>query len=282
MVEEQPLQIGISAPAGPQFLIVGRGDRPRRIAYLRRAPGAGDRAGLVWLGGFRSVMCGEKASCLDRAADAAGRAYVRFDYSGHGESEGRIEDSTIGLWLEEVLAVVRALTEGPQIIIGSSMGGWLALLAARALFAAGESARLHGLVLIAPAVDFTEKLIWEKMPAKARKALEAKGVWLRPSRYQPEPDPISRELIEEGRRHLLFDTTIRSHCPVHILQGMQDEDVPWRHALALVEHMHGDPATLTLIKDGDHRLSRPEDLARILAAVEGMDHDHLDNGAPLV
>ncbi|WPP06389.1 alpha/beta hydrolase [Methylocella tundrae] len=274
--------MGILAPGEPQFLHVGEGAKARRIAFLRRAASASDGAGLVWLGGFRSIMRGEKASYLDRAAGEAGRAYVRFDYSGHGESEGCFEDSTIGLWLEEALAVVRALTEGPQILIGSSMGGWLALLAARALFAAGESARLRGLVLIAPAVDFTEKLIWDRMPAKARAALKAKGVWPRPSRYRPEPDPISRGLIEEGRRHLLLDATIRSHCPVHILQGMQDEDVPWRHALTLIEHMHGDPATLTLIKDGDHRLSRPEDLARIWAAVEGMDHHHLDNAASVV
>jgi pimeloyl-ACP methyl ester carboxylesterase len=215
-------------------------------------------------------MRGEQASALDRAAADSGRACLRFDYSGHGESDGRFERATIGQWLEESLAAFRTLTEGPQLLVGSSMGGWLALLAARALFASGEVASLRGLVLIAPAVDMTEKLIFEKMPAKARAELAKKGVWLRLSPDEAEPHPITRDFIEEGRGHSLFGGTIRSHCPVHILQGMQDKAVPWRHALALVEHMHGDPVTLTLIKDGDHRLSRPEDLARISAAVDGM------------
>ena len=216
-------------------------------------------------------MRGEKASYLDREAMAAGRAFLRFDYSGHGQSEGRFERGTVGLWLEEALAVLRALTEGPQILVGSSMGGWLALLAARALAAAGEAERLKGLVLIAPAVDFTETLLWGRMSAKARAQMKAKGFWLRPSPYETEPYPISPELIEEGRNHLLFGATIRAYCPVHVLQGMRDEEVPWRSASTLVEHLHGDPATLTLIKDGDHRLSREEDLRRIWAAVEGIE-----------
>jgi pimeloyl-ACP methyl ester carboxylesterase len=268
-VEEQHTQI---SGAATEFLAVSASGSARRIAYLRRAS-QGDgvaRPGIVWLGGLGSNMRGEKASHVDRAAQAAGRAYLRFDYSGHGESDGRFEAGTVGMWLEESLACVRKLTEGPQILVGSSLGGWLALLAARALFASGEATRLHGLVLIAPAVDLTERLIWASMPKKARAEIKAKGVWLRPSRYSIAPYPIAGALIEEGRMHLLFGSTIRSYCPVHILQGMQDQDVPWRHALTLVEHLHGDPATLTLIKDGDHRLSREEDLARIWAAVEGM------------
>ena len=227
-------------------------------------------------------MRGEKASHLDRAAAAAGRACLRFDYSGHGESGGLFEGATIGMWLEETLAAFRALTAGPQILVGSSMGGWLALLVARALAEGGEAGRLAGLVLIAPAVDMTEKLIFEKMSRKARAELEKTGVFLRQSPYEAQPHPISREFIAEGRGHLLFGGTIRSHCPVHILQGMQDEAVPWRHALALVEHMHGDPVTLTLVKDGDHRLSRPEDLARLWAAVEGIDGHRLDKPGLLV
>jgi pimeloyl-ACP methyl ester carboxylesterase len=269
-VEEQALQFGALGPIKPQFLAVGAGALLRRIAYLRSPRERVADAGVVWLGGFRSTMRGEKASYLDREAMAAGRAFLRFDYSGHGESEGRFERGTIGLWLEEALAVFRLLSEGPQILVGSSMGGWLALLAARALAAASEAERLKGLVLIAPAVDFTETLLWRRMSAKARTQIRSKGFWLRPSPYEAEPYAVSRELIEEGRNHLLFGATIRSHCPVHILQGMRDEEVPWRHALALVEHLHGDPATLTLVKDGDHRLSRLEDLRRIWAAVEGM------------
>ena len=282
-MEEQGFQFEPPAAAGLAFFNIGEGPSARRIAYLRRAANpASGRTGLVWLGGFRSNMRGEKASHLDRRTVAEGRACLRFDYSGHGKSEGAFARATIGMWLEESLAALRTLTEGAQIVVGSSMGGWLALLLARALAASGEEARLAGLVLIAPAVDMTEKLIFEKMTRKAGAELDKTGVWLRQSPYEAQPHPISREFIEEGRSHLLFGGVIRSHCPVHILQGMRDEAVPWRHALALVEHMPGDPVTLTLIKDGDHRLSRPEDLARIWAAVEGMDDHRLDKPGALV
>jgi pimeloyl-ACP methyl ester carboxylesterase len=256
--------------APPQKILVGA--PPIALAYRRRpaqGPGA-DRPGLVWLGGFRSDMLSAKAACLDERADAGGRAFLRFDYSGHGESDGDFEQGTIGVWSRQSLEIVRALTCGPQILVGSSMGAWIALLVARALAAVGESARLAGLVLIAPAVDFTETLLWSRLPASARKSIEQQGRWLRPSDYSPEPYPITRALIEDGRNHLLLDGEIHVGCPVHILQGMQDPDVPWRHALALVEHLAHDPATLTLIKDGDHRLSREEDLRRLLAAVEAI------------
>jgi pimeloyl-ACP methyl ester carboxylesterase len=215
-------------------------------------------------------MHGTKAQCLDRFAAGTGRAYVRFDYSGHGLSDGRFEDATIGMWLEESLAAIRELTRGPQILAGSSMGGWLALLAARALHEAGETERLKGLVLIAPATDFTEALIFERMSASARMELMETGVWLLRTPNSLEPYPITRRLIKEGRKHLLLGCEIRTYCPVHILQGMQDTDVPWRHALALLEHLAFDPVSLTLIKDGDHRLSRDEDLAALTAAVEAM------------
>lgn len=257
--------------AEANFLTVGEGAGARRIACVRSEVSSRDPgAGLVWLGGFRSTMRGEKASFLAHAAQAAGRNFLRFDYSGHGESGGAFEEGTIGRWLEESLAVMARLTQGPQILIGSSMGGWLALLAARALHAQGETARLAGLVLIAPAVDMTQALLFAGMSAADRRELERSGRWLRRSRYGDGPYPISQALIEEGRRHLLLGGAIRGHCPIHVLQGMQDEDVPWRHALALVEHLHGDPLALTLIKDGDHRLSRPQDLARIWAAVEAL------------
>jgi pimeloyl-ACP methyl ester carboxylesterase len=233
--------------------------------------GAADgRPTVAWLGGFKSDMLATKASFLDQWARENGRAFLRFDYSGHGESEGLFEHGTIGRWLAESLAVIRAVAPGPLVLVGSSMGGWIALLAARALAQAGEAGRLKGMVLIAPAVDFTETLMWANLPETARRDIMDKGAWLRPSDYSPEPYPITRALIEEGRDHLLFDRPLRSHCPVHILQGMRDPDVPWRHALTLVEHLAEDSVVLTLVKDGDHRLSGADDLARLAAAVENL------------
>ncbi|WP_395665593.1 alpha/beta hydrolase [Methylocella sp.] len=252
--------------------MAGAGETARRLACRRLAARPGvEAAGVVFLGGFRSNMRGEKASFLAAKALETGRAFLRFDYSGHGDSGGRFEDGTIGRWLDESLALIRGLTEGPQILVGSSMGGWLALLAARALAGAGEADRLAGLVLAAPAVDMTEALICERMSAAQRRELAETGVFLRPSRYGDGPYPVGAGFLEEGRRHLLFGATVRSHCPVHIVQGMQDEDAPYRHALKLVEHMPADPVTLTLARDGGHRLSRPQDLALIWAAVEGIE-----------
>ena len=237
----------------------------RRIALRRRA-GAGP--GVVWLGGFKSDMLSTKASRLDEWAAAAGRAFLRFDYSGHGESSGDFADGTIGAWLAESLAVIRAHTEGPQILVGSSMGGWIALLVARELARARQTKRLAGLVLIAPAVDFTETLMWARMSDEVKAEIMTTGRWLRPSDYSPEPYPITRALIEEGREHLLFDGLIRAYCPVHILQGLKDPDVPWRHAMDLVHRLAHDPVSVTLVRDGDHRLSREEDIARLISAVE--------------
>ena len=272
-VKQEPEQIEIEAQElHPQFLPVGDGETRRDIAFLRRPAldiGA-TRPGLVWLGGFMSHMGSAKATCLDQWEARRGRGFLRFDYSGHGLSEGRFETGTIGRWLEEALAVIRTASEGPQILIGSSMGGWLALLCARAFAESGEIERLAGLVLIAPAVDFTQKLIYERLPPEARQQLDENGVWMRASAYADTPYPITRNLIEEGRQHLLFGETIRTYCPVHILQGMRDEDVPCQHAMTLVEHLAGDPVTLTLVKDGDHRLSRDEDLARLTQAIEAI------------
>jgi pimeloyl-ACP methyl ester carboxylesterase len=269
-MNQSPPQTDATDKDIPGFLKVGSGFSSRKIAYLRRlakAEGA-SLPGIVWLGGLKSDMRGTKASYLDRRAAAAGRSLLRFDYSGHGQSEGSFEAATVGIWLEDSLAAIRGLTSGPQILAGSSMGGWLALLIAKAFCESGDVERLKGLVLIAPAVDFTEAMIWEKISAEARKELEKNGVWLRASAYSDTPYPITKRLIEEGRTHLLLGGVIRTHCPVHILQGMQDEDVPWRRATILVEHLAGDPVTLTLVKDGNHRLSREEDLARLWAAIE--------------
>ncbi|WP_020174812.1 alpha/beta hydrolase [Methyloferula stellata] len=269
----QDPQFEIAAKSSlPQFIRVGKAPSERRIAYLSRTARKGrkKRPGVIWLGGLKSDMRSLKASALDAWAEEQGRAFLRFDYSGHGDSDGRFEDATIGDWLEESLAVLRSQSSGPQILVGSSMGGWLALLVARALQTAGDEKRLAGLVLIAPAVDFTERLIWARLSPEAKADMETKGVWLRQSAYSAEPYPITRKLIEEGRKHLLFDSIIRTYCPVHILQGLKDEDVPPSHAMALVEHLVGDEVVLTSIKDGDHRLSRPEDIARLIAAIEAI------------
>ena len=227
----------------------------------------GSAPGLFWLGGFNSDMRGTKAIALDAWAAERNRACVRFDYSGHGESGGAFVDGTIGRWLEETVAVFERFCAGPQVVIGSSMGGWMALLLAREMAQrpAGR-ASLAGLVLIAPAPDFTEELMWKGFSPEARHQIETNGVWLRPSAYG-EPYPITRALIEEGRNHLLLGGSIDVGCPVRILQGAQDPDVPWQHAFALAHRLPADDVVLTMIQDGDHRLSRPQDIARIIAAV---------------
>src|SRR6266481_7790303 len=252
------------AAADPTFIALGSGGDVRQIAVRARA---GASPGLIWLGGFNSDMTGTKALALDAWAAERGRACVRFDYSGHGESGGAFIDGTIGRWLEESVAVFEQFCQGPQVVIGSSMGGWMALLLAREMARRPASrASLAGLVLIAPAPDFTEELMWKGFSPEARAEIETRGVWLRPSHYG-EPYPITRALIEEGRNHLLLGSAIDVGCPVRILQGAQDPDVPWRHAFALAHRLPADDVVLTVIQDGDHRLSRPQDIARMIAAV---------------
>ncbi|PPD43934.1 MAG: alpha/beta hydrolase [Methylocystis sp.] len=248
------------------------GGAPWRIARrFRPSSGEGARApGLVWLGGFASDMNSTKAGFLDAWAAERGRSFLRFDYSGHGESQGRFEDGCIGDWLEQSAALFERSTRGPQIVVGSSMGGWIALLLARRLAEKGAQDRLAGLVLLAPAVDFTEELIWKNVDESIRREIMETGAWRRISQYAADPTPITRKLIEDGRRRLLLGAIIRAHAPVHILQGMADPDVPWRHALTLVEHLSADPVTSSFIADGDHRLSRPQDLAQLAAAIELM------------
>ncbi|MGE5369598.1 MAG: alpha/beta hydrolase [Chloroflexota bacterium] len=255
----------------PDFLDMENpaGGAPWRIARrLRRAaPGGDGGPGLVWLGGFASDMASTKAGYLDDWARERGRAFLRFDYSGHGASGGDFAEGCIGDWLAQAEGVFLTSTKGPQILVGSSMGGWIALLLARRLAARGEEGRLAGLVLLAPAVDFTEELIWKNLDEATRRDIMETGAWRRASQYSPDPTPITRRLIEDGRKHLLLGGVIRTHARVHILQGMADPDVPWRHALTLVEHLSADPVTLTFIADGDHRLSREQDLAQLGAAV---------------
>jgi pimeloyl-ACP methyl ester carboxylesterase len=263
-----------SATSGqpPAFIEVGEDGGRRRIA-VRARPGVAPQCGapgLFWLGGFNSDMQGTKALALDAFAAEHQRACVRFDYSGHGESGGAFIDGTIGRWLEESVAVFERFCTGPQVVIGSSMGGWMALLLAREIARRPASpvtlASLAGLVLIAPAPDFTEELMWKGFSPEIRHEIETKGVWLRPSQYG-EPYPITRALIEEGRHHLLLGSAIEVGCPVRILQGAQDPDVPWQHAFALTHRLPSDDVVLTMVQDGDHRLSRPQDIARMLAAV---------------
>jgi pimeloyl-ACP methyl ester carboxylesterase len=249
-----------------ELLTVGTGSAARRIA-IRRQPGTGP--GLVWLSGFKSDMKGTKVAALADWAATTGRSCLRFDYSGHGESGGDFKDGTIGRWLEESLAVFEAFCRGPQILIGSSMGGWIALLLARELRRRPRAqASLAGMVLIAPAVDFTEALIWSRATPEIRREIEQNGFWLRPSAYAEDPYVITRGLIEDGRNHLLLGGMIETGCPIRILQGQLDASVPWEHAVELASRLAQDDVVLTLVKDGDHRLSRPDDIARLLQTVE--------------
>ena len=238
-------------PGLPEFIEVGE----RQIAVLRRA---GRAPGLMWLSGFRSDMTGSKATTIDGFGASHGLAVTRFDYSGHGQSGGDFNLGTISRWLEEALAVFETTT-GPQILVGSSMGGWISLLLIRELRARGIN-RVHGLVLIAPATDMTE-LMLAQMPKKYRALLDRQGFVDTPSDYSATPYRINKALIEDGRQHLLFGRAIETGCPVTILQGARDKDVPKEHTMKLVQHLLTDPVIVTLVPDGDHRLSRPEDLA---------------------
>jgi len=251
---------------GLKFLHIGDAAERRAIA-VRAQRGAAP--GLLWLGGYKSDMKGTKAQALADWAAREGRACVRFDYSGHGESEGAFVDGTIGRWLTESVAVFDACCHGPQILVGSSMGGWIALLLVRVLRQRKQAAAasLAGLVLIAPAVDFTEELMWKRFTPEIKRELEENGIWARPSQYATEPYLVTKQLIEEGRDHLLLGGMIETGCPVRILQGVEDPDVPWQHAKALVARLACDDVVLTLVKDGDHRLSRPEDIERLIRAV---------------
>lgn len=243
-------------------IIVGEGADARQIAMLQRS---GAAPGLFWLGGFRSDMMGSKALSLDALGAERGLAVTRFDYSGHGVSGGDFNQGTVSRWLEEAETVL-ARTQGPQIIVGSSMGGWLALLLARALLQRGEK-RLRAMVLIAPAPDMTHELMLPQFTPKEHEALQNNGFVDQPSQYSDTPYRITRALIEDGQKHRLFGNVIETGCPVTILQGGRDRDVPQAHAIKLVTHLLHDPVTLTLIPDGDHRLSRPEDLDRLRAAI---------------
>jgi pimeloyl-ACP methyl ester carboxylesterase len=232
------------------------------IAYRCREGGSG-LPGVVFLGGFRSDMGGTKATHLDRFCAGRNQAYLRFDYQGHGESSTDFADCTLGLWVDDALCVLDRATSGPQILVGSSMGAWIALLAGLQ-----RPNRVAGLVLLAGAVDFTEALLWPRLGPERQRTLIAAGKLRIPSEYDPDGYVITRGLIDEGKRHLLLGGPITLDVPTRLLHGMADPDVPWQHSLSIAAALTGGDIVMTLIKDGDHRLSRPQDLARLEAAID--------------
>lgn len=232
----------------------------RRIAF-RSTPGKGP--GVVFLGGFKSDMTGTKALYLEEWAQRTGRAFLRFDYSGHGDSSGQFEDGCIGDWAEDARAIIEAQTDGPQVLVGSSMGGWISLLLARSM-----PQRIAGLVTIAAAPDFTERGFWPNFSDDQRKTLLQNGRLELPSDYSDDPYVITRHLIEDGRKQLVMTEPLSLPFPTRLLQGTADEDVPMQWALDLLDHATGDDIRLTLVKGADHRFSTPECLALISAAVD--------------
>lgn len=223
---------------------------------------------MIFIHGFMSDMDGGKALWLEDWCQARGRSFLRFDQTGHGRSSGRFEEGGIAQWAEDVVAILDALTEGPQILVGSSMGGWLMLLATLA-----RPDRVAGLVGISAAPDFTEDLMWDVAPAAWRATLMTDGWVEEPSEYGPAPYVITRTLIEEGRSRLVLRSPLSITCPVRLIQGLQDTAVPWRTALRLQDRLTATDVAVTLVKDGDHRLSRPSDLDRLGRVLDGLIED---------
>ena len=242
-----------------------------RLAY-RRLPGHGPT--VVFLGGFHSDMTGTKAEFLASWCAARGQAFLRLDYSGHGASGGRFEDGCIGEWAADAEAVIRHATEGPLVLVGSSMGGWISLLLAQRL-----RDRVRALVGIAAAPDFTEDLMWAQFPPDVRSTIERDGAWSRPSEYGGAY-PITKKLIEDGRRHLVLRASIALDIPVQLLHGQRDPDVPWALSLRLAETIAGNDVRVFLVKDGDHRLSRPQDLATLARCIEEVGGEENFSPAP--
>ncbi len=233
------------------------------IAFRRSLGTAPGLPGVMFCGGFRSNMSGGKAQHLEAHCRERGQGFLRFDYSGHGDSNGRFEDGTIGSWLGDTPAVLDRLSDGPQILVGSSMGGWIATLAALE-----RPHRVAGLIGIAAAPDFTEELIWNRLSETQRAALVRDGILLRPSGYDDDPDPITLRLVEQGRDHLLLGGPIPVTVPARLIHGIADRDVPWQQSLRLAERLESQDLRLILVKDGEHRLSRPQDLDLITDELE--------------
>lgn len=230
------------------------------IAYFRTP---GTTPGVVFLTGYASDMSGQKARTLEAFCRARGTAFVRFDYFGHGASSGAFVDGTIGRWADDAVAVLDRLTEGPQVLVGSSLGGWIMLLAAM-----HRRARIAGLLGIAAAPDFTEELIPHLLDPEHQAALERDGVCYLESPYDPEPTPVTRGILADGKRHLVLGAEIALDCPVRLIHGLADADVPWRTSLRLAERLASRDVELTLVKDGDHRMSEPADLERLRATLD--------------
>ena len=245
-------------PSGPEPSILNRPDGTQ-IAY-HHFPGASP--GVLFCGGLMSDMTGTKALALEEHCRAKGRAFTRFDYRGHGQSSGLFHETTLGEWAADATAVLDQICQGPQIIVGSSMGGWIKLLLALA-----RPEKVRGLVGIAPAPDFVIPM-WENLSDEDKTTMRRDGVLRRPSEYSEEPYVIALRLIEEGRNHLLLDKPLAIHCPVRILHGMRDPDVPWRRSLKLAEMLASEDVVISYVKNGDHRLSEPDDIARMLATVD--------------
>ena len=245
----------------PRFLDVDR----RRIAFRVRD---GAAPTVVWLGGYRSDMKGTKAAALDAACSVAGRSFLRFDYSGHGESAGVFEDGTISRWAAESIAVIAAHGDARPVLVGSSMGAWIALLAAAKMGEAGKAPT--AIVLIAPAPDFTAELIEPNLTDAQRRQLAEEGRFT--EQYDPtlEPNVYTKALLDDGRANRVMTGPIDTHCPVHIITGGADAVVPVAHALKLASLLPADNLAFTLVKDGDHRLSRPQDIELIVRSVLSM------------
>lgn len=248
-------------PEKPGVLRVGDEDT---IAYVCSP---GKTPGVVFLTGYKSDMTGQKALRLEQFCQSQQRAYVRFDYYGHGASSGQFVDGTIGRWRDDTVRVLDELTQGPQVLVGSSLGGWIMLLTALV-----RPARVAGLVGVAAAPDFTEDLIPLLLSPGDKSTLEAGGVVNLSSVYDPEPTPINKRFIDNGREHLVLRGDIALDCPVRLIHGMQDRDVPWETSMRLLERLRSPQIELSLVKDGDHRLSRDEDLDRLCHVLDRLLH----------
>lgn len=253
-----------------QTITVGEADLARDIAMILRPSTMTGLPACVWLGGYRSDMTGTKALEMEALATSLGAASIRFDYSGHGISGGAFRDGTISRWLEEALAVLDHAKPDRVVLVGSSMGGWIALRLIQQLRKRKTGPEVAGLVLVAPAPDFTSELIEPQLSEHERKQLAEKGYFEEVSAYSPEPNIFTHALIEDGRANRILTGLIETGCPVHILQGMTDPDVPYAHALKLIEHLPADDVVLTLVRDGDHRLSRPQDIERMKSAIKAL------------
>jgi len=265
---DSPADLPFAPPGQPAAGSLAREDGTVLAYYKTKAGKASSEKaaaapGVIFLGGFMSDMTGGKATALEAWAQRRGRDFVRFDYRGHGASSGRFAEATIGDWAGDAIAVLDRLTEGPQILVGSSMGGWIMLLAALA-----RPQRIAALVGIAAAPDFTEDLIWARATPEQRHALETVGHVDNPSAYSATPYRITRRLIEEGRNHLLLRGPIALACPVRLIHGLEDVDVPWQTSLRLADALASGDVEVTLVKGAAHRLSEPADLARLERVIE--------------